>query len=125
MDMTIYHGSVINMPFDNKQYNGIFCYALIHLLDSNERQNLILDCYNQLTSGGYMVFAVITKKATTYGKGELISKDRYEIYKGAKIYFYDRESIQAEFGKVGLLEITEIMENQPFFLIKCKKKDNN
>ena len=31
-EMTIYHGSVTDMPFDNKKYDGIFCYALIHLL---------------------------------------------------------------------------------------------
>ncbi|EJW15846.1 hypothetical protein PAV_7c02230 [Paenibacillus alvei DSM 29] len=35
----IYHGSVTNMPFDNKRYDGIFCYALIHLLNSHERKN--------------------------------------------------------------------------------------
>lgn len=39
------------------------------------------------------------------------------------MYFYDRESIQAEFGKAGLFEIIEIEENQPFFLIKCRKGD--
>jgi SAM-dependent methyltransferase len=33
--MTIYHGSVTDMPFDNKQYDGVFCYALIHLLDKS------------------------------------------------------------------------------------------
>ncbi|WP_222597162.1 class I SAM-dependent methyltransferase [Chitinophaga pinensis] len=45
-EMTIYHGSVTNMPFDKTLYDGIFCYALIHLLDSNERAKLIRDCYN-------------------------------------------------------------------------------
>ena len=37
----IYHGSVTEMPFDNKLYDGIFCYALIHLLNSNERKKFI------------------------------------------------------------------------------------
>ncbi|MBB5438564.1 SAM-dependent methyltransferase [Pedobacter sp. AK017] len=40
-DMVIYHGSVNDMPFDTCQYDGIFCYALIHLLDSSEREKLI------------------------------------------------------------------------------------
>ncbi|MEQ6119489.1 class I SAM-dependent methyltransferase [Reichenbachiella sp. MALMAid0571] len=120
-DMTIYHGSVTDMPFGNKLYDGIFCYALIHLLDSSERQKLILDCYNQLSKKGYMVFTAITKEAPTYGKGKFVSKDRYEIHQGVKMYFYDRKSIQAEFGKTGLFEVIEIDENQPFFLIKCRK----
>lgn len=122
--MTIYHGSVTDMPFDNSQYDGIFCYALIHLLDSSERQKLIRDCYKQLSDNGYMVFIVISKEAQTYGKGKLISKDRYEIFEGVKMFFYDRESIQAEFQNAGLFEIIEIEENFPFFLIKCRKEQS-
>lgn len=120
--MVIHHGSVTAMPFDKNLYDGIFCYALIHLLDSSERDQLIRDCYSQLSDGGYMVFTAISKTATSYGKGRLVSKDRYEIYEGAQIFFYDRESISSEFGKLGLFEITEINETQPFFLIKCKKE---
>ncbi len=120
-DMVIYHGSVTDMPFDHNRYDGIFCYALIHLLDSAERKKLISDCYNQLSYNGYMVFTVISKKANTYGKGKSISKDRYEIFEGAQIYFYDQESIKAKFGEFGLFEITEIEENQSFYLIKCCK----
>lgn len=119
--MTIYHGSVTDMPFDNKHYDGIFCYALIHLLDESERKKLIVDCYNHLTDGGYMIFIAISKEAHTYGQGEFISKDRYEIFKGVKMYFYDKESINAEFDKYGLFEITEIEESFPFYIIKCKK----
>lgn len=121
-DLTIFHGSVTDMPFDNSQYDGIFCYAVIHLLGRNERKKMIRDCYDQLSKDGYMVFSVISKKADTYGKGRLISKDRYGIFGGIKMFFYDRESIHKEFREAGLFEITEINENYPFFLIKCKKQ---
>lgn len=120
-DMTIYHGSVVDMPFDTQQYDGIFCYALIHLLDADERKKLINDCYNQLSEGGYMVFTAISKKAHTYGKGKWISKDRYEIFEGVKMFFYDEESIGEEFEAFGLFEVTEIEESFPFYLIKCRK----
>ncbi|WP_293306568.1 class I SAM-dependent methyltransferase [Pedobacter sp. UBA5917] len=119
--MLIHHGSVTDMPFDQNTYDGIFCYALIHLLDSAERKKLISDCYHQLQDGGYMVFTAISKKANTYGKGKLISTDRYELFEGAQIYFYDQESVKTEFGEYGLFEITEIEENQSFYLIKCRK----
>lgn len=123
--LLIYHGSVTDMPFDNNRYDGIFCYALIHLLDSSEREKLIRDCYNQLSENGYMVFTVISKEAPTYGQGKFISKDRYEMFGGVKLFFYDRESIHAEFNRVGLFEITEVTENYPFFLIKCKKDSSS
>ncbi|UXX79137.1 class I SAM-dependent methyltransferase [Reichenbachiella carrageenanivorans] len=119
--MTIYHGSVSDMPFDSIKYDGIFCYALIHLLDQSEREKLIRGCYHQLSTQGYMVFTAITKGAPTYGKGKQVGKDRYEIHKGVQMYFYDKASVQAAFENVGLFEIVEIEENQPFYLIKCKK----
>ncbi|MFH7004385.1 class I SAM-dependent methyltransferase [Flavobacterium bizetiae] len=120
-DLKIYHGSVTDMPFDNHKYEGIFCYALIHLLDSKDREKLIRDCYNQLSENGYMIFTAITKEAHTYGKGKFISKDRYEIFDGVQMYFYDKEAILAEFDQFGLFEITEVEESFPFFMIKCKK----
>ena len=123
-DMTIYHGSVTEMPFDKVRYDGIFCYALIHLLNANERRKLICDCYEQLSDNGYMVFTAISKDAPTYGKGKFISKDRYEVFDGVKMFFYDSASITAEFKKAGSFEITEIDETYPFFLIKCKKGSN-
>ena len=124
-DMAIYHGSVTDMPFDDCRYDGIFCYALIHLLDDSERKKLIHDCYNQLTENGYMVFTAISKDAPTYGQGKFVSQDRYEIFDGVKMFFYDKESINAEFSKSGLFEITEVTENYPFFLIKCKRVIKN
>lgn len=121
-DMVIHHGSVTDMPFDDCLYDGIFCYALIHLLDSDERKKFIRNCYDQLSDNGCMVFTAISKEADTYGKGKFISKDRYEIFDGVKMFFYDRDSIRAEFGNVGLFEIVEIFESFPFFLIACRKK---
>ena len=119
--MTIYHGSVSAMPFDEKKYDGIFCHALIHLLNKNERIKLIQDCYHQLDTNGYMVFTAISKDAPNFGKGKMISKNRYEVHEGAKIYYYDREAVHAEFDQAGLIEIVEVKEDQPMFLIKCKK----
>lgn len=119
--LTIYHGSVTEMPFDENLYDGIFCYGLIYLLDKAERKKLIQDCFNQLVDDGFMVFTAITKDAKTYGQGTLIGKDRFEMFGGVKIFFYDKETIDEEFGNVGLFEVTEITENYPFHIIKCKK----
>jgi len=130
LDVRIYHGSVTDMPFDNKIYDGIFCYALIHLLNSRERKKLIEDCYNQLKPNGYMIFTAVSKNVPMFGKGKELSKDRFEIMEGVKMFFYDSNSVKQEFEKYGLIEITEIdepnkdKENNPpfkFIVIKCKK----
>lgn len=120
-ELNIFHGSVTDMPFDNNLYDGIFCYGLIYLLNKDEREKLIKDCYNQLNENGFMLFTAITKKAKTFGQGTYISKDRFEMFGGVKIFFYDKDTIEQEFGNSGLLEIMEVTENYPFYLIKCRK----
>ncbi|SIS72948.1 Methyltransferase domain-containing protein [Zobellia uliginosa] len=119
--MPIYHGSVSDMPFDDLKYDGIFCHALIHLLNANERAKLIQDCYGQLSDNGTMVFTAITKEAPNYGKGKKVGKDRFEFHRGVRIYYYDREAVETEFAEFGLTEIVAVDENQPMFLIRCKK----
>lgn len=131
LDIDIYHGSVTDMPFDNKQYDGIFCYALIHLLNDSDRKKLIEDCYNQLKPNGYMIFTTVSKKAQMYGKGKQLGKDTFEIMEGVEMFFYDFDSVKKEFGKYGLMEFSEIDEPNKnrehkssinFILIKCKKE---
>jgi SAM-dependent methyltransferase len=131
LTMPIYHGSVADMPFDDKLYDGIFSYALIHLLNEREREKFIQSCYNQLKPNGYMIFTSISKEAPMYGKGKRLGKDYFEIMDGVKMFFYDSDSIKQEFGEYGLIEISEMVEphkddeTKPpftFSMIICQKK---
>ena len=130
LDINIHQGSVTEMPFDTKTYDGIFCYALIHLLNQNERKKFLKDCFNQLKPNGYMIFTVVSKKASMFGNGKQLSKDRFEIMHGLKVFFYDTDSIKNEFEQFGLEEFLEI--NEPIkhmdkelplkmIFVKCKR----
>lgn len=130
--LRVYHGGVGEMPFDRKLYDGIFCYALIHLLDMDERARLVDCCYRQLRPGGYMVFVALSKSTATYGEGVEISKDRFETRHGVKLFFYDADAIEIEFAHHGLVEAEEInepaksVENKPsqkFWRIVCRKEE--
>lgn len=127
LDIAIYHGSVSDMPFDEETYDGIFSYALIHLLDGEHRQKFIRDCYAQLASGGVMIITAISMKSPSYGKGTEIGPNRYEQHGGAEIFFYDEPAMHQEFGNYGLLEVREIVEPSgnggeiPFFMAICQK----
>lgn len=121
-DLMIHHGSVTDMPFDKHLYDGIYCYALIHFLDKEERGKFISDCFNQLMENGVMAFATVAKEAEIFGQGTCIDKDRFEIFGGLKMFFYDRETIKEEFGRAGLIETIEVDDIYRFYLIKCKKR---
>lgn len=126
-EIRVFHGSVEDMPFDQDAYDGIFCHALIHLLDSGQRGKLIRACYRQLRQGGMMIFTTITKDAGTYGTGEKLGTDRYRTKDGVNLYFYDHDSIEKEFGEFGLIGATKV-DDRPigkpatkFWKIACLK----
>ena len=128
----VHHGSVSSMPFDQELYDGIFSYALIHLLNEKERKKLIEDCYNQLNTNGYMVFVSISNMDFRYGQGKEISKDTFETWPGVTLFFYDSDSVKSEFGNYGLIDAEIINEplkdlgdkpSQRFWYIICKKEN--
>jgi SAM-dependent methyltransferase len=110
----IYNGSVTDMPFDNKEYEGIFCYALIHLLNKNERRIFMKKCFGQLKPGGLMVFTLATTKNALFGTGKRLSRNRFELSKGLKAYFFDMDAIKKEFSGFGIIECRDIEEPMKF-----------
>jgi SAM-dependent methyltransferase len=130
LNIPIHHCSVTEMPFENKLYGGIFCYALIHLLNRDERVKFIRDCYNRLKPNGIMIFSFVSKNDSMYGSGRELSRDWFEMPSGVRLFFYDSDSIGQEFGNYGLTDFSEIdepvkfMRNHPpmkFTIVKCKK----
>jgi SAM-dependent methyltransferase len=126
----IFIGSVTDMPFNEQLYDGIFCYATLHLLKLDQRKKMISDCYDHLNEGGTMIFSVVSKNSSNYGKGKEVAKDTYEISQGAQIFFYDYETVIKDFKKYGLTDFKEIEEpntaalngsSSKFILITCEK----
>lgn len=125
LELPIHHGSVGDMPFDERRYDGIFCFGLLYLLDAAARAKLLADCDRQLAPGGHMVFTVIAKGAPMYGRGTRLGEDWYEVHPGVPMYFYDAASIERDLGGYGQVEITEIVEptggSFPFLHAVCTK----
>lgn len=129
-DFKLHQGTVANMPFDTKTYQGIYCYALLHLLRANERKKLIQDCYNQLEVGGIMIFVTLSTNDHRFGKGQEMGHNAFLTKHGIVLYFYDEASIVDEFGFYGLFEVVEIDEprekrgikpSEKFWKISCTK----
>ena len=127
----IYTGSVLDMPFNDERYEGIFCYALLHLFNRNERKAFLQKCFDQLLPGGQMIFSIVSTKADLYGTGRLLSKDRYHQTNGLDVFFYSMESAQREFKNFWIIDCREIDEPIKFItnlkplkciLVICKKE---
>ncbi|WP_116107355.1 class I SAM-dependent methyltransferase [Lewinella sp. IMCC34191] len=132
-NVRVHHGPVGNLPFDREVYDGVFCYALLHLLDQEERKKLIADCYRQLRPGGYMVFVTLSTDDAAYGKGASLGQHYFRAPHGVNLYFHDEESMVDAFIDYGLIEAEEIndpadlREDQPsrrFWRVVCQKVDS-
>ncbi len=119
----IHHGSVTDMPFDEREYDGIFCYGLLYLLDAAGREKVLREAHRQLAPGGHMIFTLIAKEAPMYGRGKKLGEDWYEVHSGIPIFFYDAASIVRDFGPFGLVEQVAMEEAGalPFINAVCKK----
>ena len=125
--VTIHHGAVDKMPFDDEIYDGVYCHALVHLLGDRERGQFLADCWAQVRPGGHLVFTAITKTAPTYGVGHRLGPDRFRTKDGVDLFFYDQDSIQAEFGPWGLVEAQTTVDaptgkpSTEFWTIICRR----
>lgn len=125
-DVTIHHGSVTDMPFDEARFESIYCYSLIHLFDKVDRLKLIEDCYSQLMPNGIMVFVALSINDTRFGVGEALKINTFHSPNGLNLYFYDEASVEEEFGKYNIIELKEINEpeenpNEIHWMIVCEK----
>lgn len=126
LDIPIHQGSVTDMPFDARRYDGVFSFGLLYLLDSAERAKFLQDCQSQLRRGGAMILTVISKRAPIFGQGTKLGDDWYETLPGVKVFFYDGESIQREIGPHGEIEMSEVDEavtggeTFPFINVVCR-----
>lgn len=125
LDFPIHHGSVEDMPFDDRTYDAVFCFGLLYLLDPPGRAKLLADCARQLAPGGTMVFTLISKNAEMYGQGTKLGDDWFETHPGMRLFFYDEHTVARDFGSYGSVTCTEIAEpmpnggTRPFLYVVC------
>ena len=73
-----FQGSVLDMPFDDEKYDGIYCCNLLHLLLKDDRISFLKKCYEQLRTNGFVFFVVFSDKEGSFGKGKRIEENTYE-----------------------------------------------
>ena len=96
LDIPIHHGSVSNMPFDTRQYDGIFCYGLIYLLDA-EGRGAQPDMLEQLRPRSIDLHRYQRTIHVRQGpEGELVPIHRHEM-------FSTSDSVEREWGH-GIVE---------------------
>lgn len=98
-----YHGSVLDMPFSDEKYNGIYCFNVLHLFMLKDRRLFINKCQEVLNHGGIAFFTVFSDKEESYGKGQQIEKNTFESKKGRPVHYFTETDIRQHFNKFELI----------------------
>ncbi|MNO38366.1 Methyltransferase domain protein [compost metagenome] len=103
-------GSIFEPQFNNKIYDAMYCYDLIHLFTASERMRLIEICIQRLETGGIYYFTCFSNKDESYGKGNEIEENTFEYKKGKISHFFDEDDLIDHFKDTEIIETGEIEE---------------
>ena len=109
-DIRYHQGSVLDMPFDDSVYDGIYCFNVLHLFRKHERAAFLQRCREQLGEGGVIFFAVFSNKEPSLGTGRQIEENTFESKPGREVHYYSEDDLRSEFSDLEILE-TGMMED--------------
>ncbi len=99
-----HHGSVLDVPFDDSMYDGIYCFNVLHLFCKNERAVFLQRCRDQLKDGGVMFFAVFSDRERSYGTGRMVEENTFESKPGREVHYYTPDDLASEFWGMKILK---------------------
>ena len=108
---TFINGSVMKMDIINETFDAIYCYNLLHLFLTNERQKFLKLCYNRLNKNGLVFFTVFSEEETSFGKGKELEKNTFESKPGRPTHYFSEEDLINHFKDFNIIE-TDIIKNQ-------------
>jgi SAM-dependent methyltransferase len=105
-----FQGSVLDMPFNDELYDGIYCCNVLHLFLMDDRISFLKKCYKKLRTNGYIFFVVFSDKEGSYGKGKRIEENTFESKPKRPLHYFTEIDLKEHFKEYTLVD-TGIMED--------------
>ena len=106
-----FQGSVLDMPFNNEKYDGIYCHNVLHLFLKDDRISFLKKCYKQLRTKGFVFFVVFSDKERSFGKGKRIEENTYESKPWRPTHYFTELDLIEHFKEYSVIE-TGLMEDR-------------
>ncbi|MBY9015928.1 MAG: class I SAM-dependent methyltransferase [Candidatus Lokiarchaeota archaeon] len=106
-----FQGSVLDMPFDEEKYDGIYCSNVLHLFLKGDRISFLKKCYKQLRTKGFVFFVVFSDKERSFGKGKRIEENTYESKPWRPTHYFTEIDLKEHFKECLVIE-TGLMEDK-------------
>ncbi len=105
-----YQGSVLDMSFDNRRYDAIYCFNVLHLFRQPERELFLNQCFGKLTKRGLAYFTVFSEKESSFGQGAETEPNTFESKPGRPVHNFTEPDLRQQFHRFEILE-TGIIED--------------
>ena len=105
-----FQGSVLDMPFDDEKYDGIYSCNVLHLFLKDNRISFLKKCYKQLKTKGFVFFVVFSDKERSFGKGKQIEQNTYESKPWRPVHYFTEFDLKEHFKDYSVIE-TGLMED--------------
>ena len=105
-----FQGSVLDLPFNDEEYDGIYSCNVLHLFLKEDRTSILKKCYNQLRVNGFVFFVVFSDKERSFGKGKRIEENTFESKPWRPVHYFTELDLREHFKEFSVIE-TGILED--------------
>ena len=105
-----YHKTVLDMSFDNSEYDSIYCFNVLHLFRQNERELFLQECVGKLKEQGLAFFTVFSDEEPSYGQGKQTEINTYESRPNRPVHYFTKDDLRKHFHDFEIIELGTIQD---------------
>ncbi len=105
-------GSVLEFDFGGRQFEGLYCFNLLHLFFERERRSLVRRCSEWLVPGGVVFFVVFSDTDLGYGRGTEVEPNTFESLQGRPAHYFTDRDLRDHFRNFEILDIGVVREKE-------------
>jgi len=107
-----FQGSVLDMPFNDENYDGIYSCNVLHLFLNNDRISFLKKCYKQMRAKGFAFFVVFSDNESSFGKGKRVEENTYESKPWRPVHYFTENDLKEHFKDFSVVESGEIEDTE-------------
>ena len=105
-----YQGSVLDMSFDNRRYDAIYCFNVLHLFRQPERELFLYQCIGKLNEPGLAYFTVFSDTESSFGQGQETEPNTFESKPDRPVHYFTESDLRQHFHRFEIIETGTIKD---------------
>ena len=105
-----FNGTVMNMSFDNRRYDAIYCFNVLHLFRQPARELFLNQCIGKLKERGSMYFTVFSNEESTFRQGQETEPNTFESKPGRPVHYFTEADLRQYFCNFEIIDIGTIQD---------------